>query len=336
MSIQPHPTKGAGFWRIFISRGRKEKPDVVVFEGTLLEAQALEAEIRGIPRHGRAKLADILTPFFLWYENNRMASTVKACKLAFQTRIMPHYSDKFISLFTNSDHERYKAKRLADGVKKRTINIELLYFRSCLSWAKNEGYDIGQFPKTFEKRFTKADTPDVLTPEELTAIIGQLDGRSRLMVLLMGKCGLRKGEVSKLTAGSYRNGMLIVTGKGDKQRVVPLPEDVDKELLTIITDSKQADILFPVKDIRKRLDTAAKKAGIIKHVHPHMFRHTAGTIAVQAGVQQRVIQDWLGHEDIRTTEIYTRVVAENLKSAVEQMSNMFNTYAPVKVSNDAA
>jgi len=148
-------------------------------------------------------------------------------------------------------------------------------------------------------------------------------GDNVTVTLLMGKCGLRKGEVAKLTPTDIRGHLLRIIGKGGKQRVVPVPYDVETALAEYAKG--KTGQLFPVVDIRKRLQTAAKKAGIVKHVHPHMFRHTAGTIAVQAGVQQRVIQDWLGHSDIRTTEIYTRVVAESLTSAMESMSQMYQT-----------
>ena len=337
MSIRPHPTKGSGWWQIWISKGRGNKPDIIVYQGTKLEAQAFESEIRGIPKHGNARLIDIVSTFLQWYENNRLKRTVEECKRILETRIIPFYGDKLLQYISNQDHENYKTKRLSETARntdhpptKRTINLELLALRSLMTWAKANDYDVGASPQLFPKKQTKPAVPQVLSPEELTALSGQLSGKTRLMVLLMGKCGLRRGETLKLTPSCYADGMLVVDGKGGKQRLVPLPPDVDKEFQATINKIPNNEAIFTVKDIRKRISTAATKAGITKHVHPHLFRHTAGTIAVQAGVQQRIIQEWLGHSDIRTTEIYTRVVAESLKQATAQMSQMYQTKTPRK------
>jgi integrase/recombinase XerD len=333
MSIRPHTTK-PGWWFIILSRGRKQKQLVIPFEGTEAEARAYEREKKGKSASRiESKVIDVVPSFLTWYETNRMKSTSDACRLAFDSRLLQHYENMYLSLLSTTDHDQYKQARLNDGVKKRTINIELLYLRSFLKYAKGEGYDIGVFPQLYEKKYTAPRIPEVLTPTELTAFVSNLDSHAELMVLLEGKCGLRKGEVAKITPRDIRDGGLLrVVGKGDKQRLVPLPKDVLSKLEAYAKGKKEDELLFKVKDIRKRIKTAEKKAGISKHIHPHMLRHTTGTNAVRAGVQQRIIQDLLGHADIRTTEIYTRVVAESLTGAMKQMSELYEPPKSKKAS----
>jgi len=350
MSVRPHPTKGPGWWIIDTGRGkdRRKRP----FEGTYAEAVALETSLTGRQvLHKDSTIVQIYLPFFNWYALHRLPSTVAACKDAWDKHLIPHYGNKYLACLTQLDHDKYKAKRLqskhlqrrknetdesysnrlqdAPTTSKRTINIELLYLSSGLSFAKEQGYDIEAMPKLFEKRYTKPAKPVVLSGNELFELLDNLEGEKKLQVMLMGMVGLRKGEIQTMTRGQVDlvNSIIHVIGKGDKERIVPMPpillvamaeqcarKDEDgKEL-------KRADVLFTIKDIRKAMNTAAKKAGIDKRVYPHLFRHTAGAIAAGAGIQQRSIQELLGHSDIRTTEIYTQLAANSLKDAVSRMS----------------
>lgn len=350
MSVRPHPTKGPGWWIIDTGRGKDRRKRS--FEGTYAEAVAGETSLTGrqVPRK-ESTIVQIYLPFIDWYAIHRLPATVAACKDAWDNHLIPHYGSKYLSCITQLDHDKYKAKRLQDKflqrrknetdesynqrlqdaptTSKRTINIELLYLRSGLAFAKKQGYDIGALPELFEKRYTKAAKPVVLSGNELFELLDNLQGEKKLQVMLMGMVGLRKGEIKTMTRGQVDlvNSIIHVIGKGDKERIVPMPPILlvamaeqcarknadDQEL-------KRSDLLFTIKDIRKAMRTAAEKAGIDKHVYPHLFRHTSGAIAAGAGIQQRSIQELLGHADIRTTEIYTQLAANSLKDAVSRMS----------------
>lgn len=320
MSVRKHPTK-AGFWYVDIGHGASRER--IPFEGSHAEALAYEASLRGtVTDHGKASLIDVYIPFMTWYEIHRLASTVKACKLAFNNQLLPTFGKTRLAHLSQINFDKYKAKRLLDGVKKRTINIELLYLRSCLSFAKEQGYDIGCVPKLFEKRQTKPDKPVVLSADELFGVIMNLSGEHQLQVMLMGMLGLRKGELHDMKRKQVDlvNSVIHVVGKGDKERIVPMPAVVLVAMAGQVDKMKQDDMVFGIADIRKAMNTAAKKAGVEKRLYPHLLRHTAGTIAAGAGIQQRTIQDLLGHSDIRTTEIYTHLAANSLKNAMSIMS----------------
>jgi integrase/recombinase XerD len=171
--------------------------------------------------------------------------------------------------------------------------------------------------------------PEVLTIEEIDRLIGAIDlskpegHRNRAMIETMYSCGLRVSELvnMKLTDIHRDDGFITVTGKGNKQRLVPVGRtalrEIDsyfekRKLLPVITDQ---NILFlnrrgkrltrvMVFTIIKNLATAA---GISKNISPHTFRHSFATHLVQGGADLRAVQEMLGHESITTTELYTHI-----------------------------
>lgn len=171
--------------------------------------------------------------------------------------------------------------------------------------------------------------PEVLSIEEIDSLIAAIDlskpegHRNRAMIETMYSCGLRVSELvnMKLTDIHRDDGFITVTGKGNKQRLVPVGRTALREidnyfekrrLLPVITDQ---NILFlnrrgkrltrvMVFTIIKKLATAA---GIKKNIHPHTFRHSFATHLVQGGADLRAVQEMLGHESITTTELYTHI-----------------------------
>src|SRR5512133_684516 len=171
--------------------------------------------------------------------------------------------------------------------------------------------------------------PEVLSIEEIDSLIAAIDlskpegHRNRAMIETMYSCGLRVSELvnMKLTDIHRDDGFVTVTGKGNKQRLVPVGRtalrEIDsyfekRKLLPVITDQ---NILFlnrrgkrltrvMVFTIIKSLATAA---GIKKNIHPHTFRHSFATHLVQRGADLRAVQEMLGHESITTTELYTHI-----------------------------
>jgi len=171
--------------------------------------------------------------------------------------------------------------------------------------------------------------PEVLSVIEIDRIIAEIDlskpegHRNKAIIETLYGCGLRVSELVnlRLTDIHYNEEYIIVTGKGDKQRLVPISKKALKEIdiykqdrdnLTVITDQ---NILF-LNRRGKRLTRAmiftiikdlAAKAGIKKNISPHTFRHSFATHMIEAGADLRAVQEMLGHESILTTEIYTHI-----------------------------
>jgi integrase/recombinase XerD len=189
--------------------------------------------------------------------------------------------------------------------------------------------------------------PDTLSYSEIEKIISTLDlstsegTRNKAMIETLYSCGLRVSELVnlKLSGLYFADGYIRVTGKGDKERLVPIGEEAIK-LITIyrenirvhITVTKgNEDIVF-LNRRGKRLSRvmifmiikeAAKNAGITKNISPHTFRHSFATHLVEGGADLRAVQEMLGHESITTTEIYTHLDREFLRDTLQQFHPAF-------------
>ena len=180
--------------------------------------------------------------------------------------------------------------------------------------------------------------PEVLSVVEIDRIIAAIDlskpegHRNKAMIETMYGCGLRVSELvnMKLTDIHRDDGFVTVTGKGNKQRLVPVGStalrEIDsyfekRKLMHVIIDQ---NILFlnrrgkrltrvMVFTIIKNLATAA---GIRKNISPHTFRHSFATHLVEGGADLRAVQEMLGHESITTTEIYTHIDRSYLRDTL--------------------
>lgn len=181
--------------------------------------------------------------------------------------------------------------------------------------------------------------PDVLTLDEIDAMIAQLDmskpesHRNRAIIEILYGSGLRVSELVNLRLSDlYRQeGFMRITGKGSKQRLVPISPVADQWLDYWLEDRSKLDIKAEYSDIvflnrygRQLtramiftiIKTLAKQADIHKNISPHTLRHSFATHLLQNGADLRIIQQLLGHEDITTTEIYTHIEIQDLREAI--------------------
>ncbi|MBI3140194.1 MAG: site-specific tyrosine recombinase XerD [Sphingobacteriales bacterium] len=188
----------------------------------------------------------------------------------------------------------------------------------------------------------KRTLPDVLSFAEIERMIAEIDlstpagTRNKAILETMYSCGLRVSEVVglKISHLFLDLGFIRVTGKGDKERLIPIGSDAVK-YITIYKDQVRVhsapkkgneDILFLNKTGSKLsrvmifyiIRDLALKAGIKKTVSPHTFRHSFATHLVEGGADLRAVQEMLGHVSITTTEIYTHLDREFLRKTLEQ------------------
>lgn len=312
---------------IKISRGRKNPAEYVPYCGSREEALAFERELRGLSETADPSWPDRLPEFLLAYRNRSrprgyevVANSMRHLTAFFGGHKLRHIGPQLV--------EAYKADRLAAGVTKRTVNIELSALSAYLSW-HNETYRTDYpRPRRFTKRETAPPLPRPLDVAEIAAILQALDGDVRTLVALMALCGLRKSEALTLTAADINpaSRTLTILGKGGRERVVPYAG-----LLEPLLDAARAEHpqgpLFPSRrrpgarrDIRKAILRAARAAGIDRNVHPHLFRHSFASILVNAGENLRTIQELLGHSELATTQIYTHVAALTKRRATEALA----------------
>lgn len=179
--------------------------------------------------------------------------------------------------------------------------------------------------------------PKSLTEQEVDALINAPDVdqtielRDRAMIELLYASGLRVTELVTLQLGqlSMSQGVVRVVGKGSKERLVPTGEEALMWLQRYLRQSrpqllgtKMSDVMFPSKrgttmtrqTFWHRIKIYAKRAGINKPLSPHTLRHAFATHLINNGADLRVVQLLLGHSDLSTTQIYTHVARERMKS----------------------
>ena len=180
--------------------------------------------------------------------------------------------------------------------------------------------------------------PEVLSISEIDRIIGEIDlskpegHRNKAIIETLYGCGLRVSELVnlRLTDIHYADEFVVVTGKGNKQRLVPISRKALKEIDIYMADRnrlpviKDANIMF-LNRRGGRLTRAmiftiikdlAARAGIMKKISPHTFRHSFATHMIEAGADLRAVQEMLGHESILTTEIYTHIDRSYLRDTL--------------------
>ncbi len=193
----------------------------------------------------------------------------------------------------------------------------------------------------------KRALPDILSFEEIETLIGKIDlskpegGRNKAMLELLYSCGLRVSEAVNLRLSCLHLdvGFIRVTGKGDKERLVPIGGDAIKYIniyrenirVHIAVKPGNEDILFLNRRGSKLsrvmifliIKELAKLAEIRKTISPHTFRHSFATHLVEGGADLRAVQEMLGHESITTTEIYTHLDREYLRTTLHQFHPAF-------------
>lgn len=184
--------------------------------------------------------------------------------------------------------------------------------------------------------------PDILSMEEIDALIGAVDlsksegQRNKAMLETLYSCGLRVSELVnlKITNLFFEQGFIKVEGKAGKERLVPVSgravDEINRylsgyrKLLNVVKGSE--NILFLNRRGKKLsrvmiftiIKLLAEKIGLDKKISPHTFRHSFATHLINGGADLRAVQEMLGHESILTTEIYTHLDKDYLKSTINQ------------------
>lgn len=186
----------------------------------------------------------------------------------------------------------------------------------------------------------KRSLPSVLHIEEINALINAIDlssaegVRNKAILEILYGCGLRVSELTQLKLSNLFLDLefIKVEGKGSKERLIPIGKQAIKHLTIYIKEVRthinikngSEDIVFLSRRgtalsrvmVFLIIKDLAKKAGLKKNISPHTFRHSFASHLVEGGADLRAVQDMLGHESITTTEIYTHVDTDYLRSVI--------------------
>ncbi len=229
---------------------------------------------------------------------------------------------------------------LSLGLSVSTALRRLSSTRSFYLFLKKDGYYTGNIPNIETPKKPK-HLPNCLTEEEVDALLSAPDLstpsgiRDKAMLETMYSSGLRVSELLKLEKGQVNltKGVITVFGKGAKERKVPIADfAVDYIRLYINqvrnkSEYKGSKYLFlsmkgvPISRVYffKQVRKYSEMAGIKTQVSPHTLRHSFATHLLNHGAQLRIVQGMLGHTNIATTQIYTHVSSEKLKSDYDKI-----------------
>ncbi len=238
-----------------------------------------------------------------------------------------YFNEKFLGFIKKSylevskeDIEYYLASLTDKDLKKRSISLA----RSSLRFFYDEVLGKKIVVDIKAPKIQK-EVPEVISKEEIFRLFDAAElGRNRLLLKTMYGSGLRVAECVALKRDDLDfegNEIKVLRGKGDKKRYAKLPLDLVQELKVYLT-THPSEYIFPGKKGHLSIRMAqvitgksAEKAGLAKkHVHCHMLRHAFATHLLQEGVDIRLIQELLGHADLSTTQVYTKVSREQLRN----------------------
>lgn len=227
---------------------------------------------------------------------------------------------------------------MTPATQARVISGVRAFFKYLLM----EGLTDANPAELLESPKTGRKLPDTLSPEEVISIIEAIDRskpegeRNKAILEVLYGCGLRVSELIHLKISDihFKEGFLSVTGKGNKQRLIPLGSHALKQIRIYLEQVRphlpvkrgHEDYIF-LNNKGQRLSRVmifyivrdlAEKAGIHKTISPHTFRHSFATHLVEGGADLRAVQEMLGHSSILTTEIYTHLDRDFIRSNILQ------------------
>ena len=328
MSVYNHPTK-PGWQMIKISHGRKGKPEYIPYPGGRDDALMYERELRGLTDTTDPGFLDKLPEFRIAYKNEVMESTYGDFEWAWK-QIEPFFDTMKIRHITPVIIEQYKAHRLMQKVKstgknigRRTINRELSYLAKYLNYCGST-----LTVTKFRKKDCEPPPPEPLSMDDMDKIVALLPYPIKQLVQLMEYNGLRRNEAMNLKSiDAAKDGSYVrVWGKGGKWRVAPIEL---KELQERIKGAKKVrpsgylfpnlKTMLPYKDIRRQLKSAVEKAEVSQRVYNHLFRHSFATALVEGGENLAVIQELMGHADIKQTRNYIKLVTSHTRRGAAKL-----------------
>lgn len=328
----------------------------ILHEGDEASARIFEAEIKKSyrgesPRLLAPSLDEALPKFLEYYKNHSSDKTVADFLRVWRRHLGPVFGKLRPVQITAGMVEQYKTKRVGDTylpgrpgqaleddkpgdvekrkpVTKRTITKELVYLSAFCSWMARPEINLAA-PLSFKikgwgQKHTAAPMPVILTRRDVVMILRRAERKYRPIFAVCYYAGLRRSEALNLSAQDVflSQGYMVIRGKGNKQRVVP----IYRKLRCYLRRRLTSGLLFPnpktgkaYDHVKKALDRAAGSAGV-ESVHLHMLRHAFGTHSIMSGISPRALQLMLGHSSMATTEIYSKLANKFLCGEINKLN----------------
>ncbi|SDY22012.1 integrase/recombinase XerD [Flavobacterium aquidurense] len=270
--------------------------------------------------------------YIQWLSSKRYSpNTIKTYSEALKSFLI-FYREKHITEISNEDviiynNEFILKNNLSDSYQNQIVNAIKLYFTTI----RETKIEIDKIHRPKRSKLL----PNVLSKEEVKLILNAHNNiKHRMMLSLIYSCGLRCGELLALRPvhiDSKRNIVLLKNSKGKKDRITPLSPKILEMLREYYILFKPTIYLFEganpgepysEKSLQSVLKQALKKVGITKPVTLHWLRHSYATHLLESGTDLRYIQELLGHQSSKTTEIYTHVSTKSIQQIKSPFDNL--------------
>jgi Site-specific recombinase XerD len=334
--------KGKTYYALFPTNGstKWKRIGIMSYKDALKALKDMEAkfdkERLGLREIKPITFNEYVSPYLEYSKANKACKSWERDVVSLKA-LTSYFGNNFLEAIGNQDIELYKAKRQQDGLKPRTINIELLCLSNMLRKAL-EWDHLSRIPKIKLLKQEKKP-PRFLSQEEMEILMEHATPWLKPMLLVLRNTGLRTRELVNLKWQdiNFTNNLVIVrNNKGNDYHSIPMNEELRTTVLFLrdnyITPhgkilpreehQKEYVICRPngtrIEKFRKSFMKAVRRAGI-KNASPHTLRHTFASHLVMNGVDLTTVQDFLGHRDIKTTQIYAHVSAEHKAAAVGRL-----------------
>ena len=282
---------------------------------------------------------DILSDYrsYLVIERALSANSVSSY-LSDLAKLAGTYKDKSPEELSGEDLSAFIAQQAA-AISKRSQSRLISALKSFFGFMEIEGRIQVNPADTIDPPKISRHIPVVLSVEEIDRIMNSVDlsepegQRNRAILEVLYSCGLRVSELISLRISDlfFDEAFIRVTGKGDKQRLVPIGEPAKRAVQLYLSQTRRAYVSKKAEDIlflNRRggklsrqmiflmIKSQCEKAGITKEISPHTFRHSFATHLVENGADLRAVQQMLGHESILTTEIYTHIDSSKWQESI--------------------
>ena len=276
---------------------------------------------------------------FLRLEKSLSENTLAAYMADLQ-KLMDFAGERPLDQLSTADIESFLCGLHDMGISPRSQARILSGIKSFYAFLLLEDYIQSDPTELIDAPQSGRHLPEVLSLEEIDAMLAQIDlskaegHRNKAIVETMYSCGLRVSELVglKLSCCNFDEEYILVEGKGSKQRLVPISAKALREIHAWMQCRSQMsnirkgqeDFVFLSKQGRalsrsmvfRLIKDLAMRAGVQKNISPHTLRHSFATHLLEGGANLRVIQQLLGHESILTTEIYTHLDRQFLRSQI--------------------
>jgi len=283
-----------------------------------LKKKYLEGELLQLEQGNRLSLSSFKNRYMADPERADLSpSTHRADELALRS-FMDVVGDLPLSSIRKDHIAEFKAGCKARGVKPVSINSYLRHLRAALNYAHVNEF-MEQEPPTIKYFKIGSSIPRVINPDDLEKIKEQARKTKPEMARVIQFVlftGSRRSEIIKARYEDVSNGSILIHGKGNKERLVPLVGHA-REVL----ERQDIGKIFAyehVSTLSNYYREITRGAGVDSRFHD--LRHTSATQMLTSGIPLEVVQQILGHTEIRTTQLYAKVVAETMRIELEKLS----------------